>query len=552
MKSSQMVRHSGWWLPLLLIILAMLVVFAGGLPTRADDPEDPGERIIFATDRDGNFEIYIMNSDGSEPTRLTDSPAFEADPAGSPDGRQIAFTSARDGNLEIYLMNVYGEEAVNLTDHSAADEMPAWSPDGQTIAFVSRRDGNPEIYLMNADGSDPLNLTADPGSDMDPAWSPDGRYLAFASKRNGNFDIYVMDLEDSGRAAGEVVRLTDSTAPDILPAWSPDGSRIAFVSRRHGNDELYIMNADGSEQTRLTDDPASDIQPAWSPDGTSIAFASDRGGDTDIYIMAVDEEGEPVRLTDNEWADEQPNWIRALVLDQRAYLPIVVYGETDPPTPEPSSTPEATGTPEPSETPTTAPTATPTETPPATPTVTPPPTKVPQPSPGKELLVFNWNKPVIKADHGFPWDAPPTASANGNWVTPINYAEGTMQFRAEVSGMPTHKDMRLQFCIWQSSNTLENCSRNFDLSYNGNKAVVTWSQSVQGLWMKDGNPIDWTRPRQRYGAVIRNSDNKPVSNFSGWEWNGENPDHWYPMNLWFMAVVVEKGKSFSGWNNYIP
>jgi hypothetical protein len=143
-------------------------------------------------------------------------------------------------------------------------------------------------------------------------------------------------------------------------------------------------------------------------------------------------------------------------------------------------------------------------------------------------------------------------SANGNWVTPINFAQGTLYFRAEVRGMPTHKDMRLQFCIWQSANTLENCSRNFNLSFKGSTAVVTWSQAVEGLWKKDGKPIDWSRARQRYGAVIRNSQGLPVSNFSGWNWNGENPAHWYPMDLRFTVVVVEKGKTFSGWNNYIP
>jgi hypothetical protein len=143
------------------------------------------------------------------------------------------------------------------------------------------------------------------------------------------------------------------------------------------------------------------------------------------------------------------------------------------------------------------------------------------------------------------------ASANGNWTTPVNYAQGTLYFRAEVRDMPTNKDMKLQICFWQDQLQLENCGSMTSISYEGDKVVATWSQGVQDLWMKNGVPIDWTRPRQRYGVAIKNSAGLPVSNFSGWNWNGEDPDEWYPMNLRFTTVVVEKGKSFSGWDNYI-
>jgi hypothetical protein len=68
---------------------------------------------------------------------------------------------------------------------------------------------------------------------------------------------------------------------------------------------------------------------------------------------------------------------------------------------------------------------------------------------------------------------------------------------------------------------------------------------------KNGVALDWTKPPDRNGVVIKNSAGKPVSRYSGWNWNGENPDHWFPMDLRFTVVVVAKGQSFSGWDKYI-
>lgn len=163
-----------------------------------------------------------------------------------------------------------------------------------------------------------------------------------------------------------------------------------------------------------------------------------------------------------------------------------------------------------------------------------------------ELLIFDWNKPVLKSHKGFPWDKPP--KENGNWVSPINYAGGTIHFRAQVKGMPRPEAMKLQFCFWQFSNRRETCSRTQVLSVG---KTVTWSQPLKGMWKKNNVQLDWTKPRTRNGVAIKNMNGKPVSNYSGWNWNGENPDHWYPLNMRFTVVVVQQGKSFSGWDNYV-
>lgn len=129
-------------------------------------------KIAFASDRDGNWEIYVMNADGSGQTRLTKNPARDEFPDWSPDGKKIAFVSGRDGTIDTYVMNADGTGQARLTTNPADDYRPAWSPDGSKIAFMAHRDGNTEIYVMNADGSSQTNLTQNQADDWEPSWSP--------------------------------------------------------------------------------------------------------------------------------------------------------------------------------------------------------------------------------------------------------------------------------------------------------------------------------------------------------------------------------------------
>ncbi len=140
-------------------------------------------------------------------------------PTWSPNGQQIAFVSERDGDSDIYIVNTDNSDYVCLTDNAVGDGEPVWSPDGLKIAFVSNRDGNAEIYIMNADGSEPTRLTDDPATDVNPAWSPDGKQIAFASDRDGNYEIYMMNADGSQQA-----RLTNNETNDWAPIWSPQHS----------------------------------------------------------------------------------------------------------------------------------------------------------------------------------------------------------------------------------------------------------------------------------------------------------------------------------------
>ncbi len=247
-----------------------------------------GTRLAFQSDRSGNWEIYVLQADGSKGIRLTNHADADMAPAWSPEGKRLAFQSDRGGGWNLYTMNAAdGTEVTRLAD----GEEPAWSPDGKRLALVVRSDGNTEIYVVNADGNGLSRLTENVAGDEHPTWSPDGTRLAFASERDGNWEIYVMNADGTG-----VSRLTDHPAADRSPAWSPSEEAIAFVSERDGNAEIYRMNIEGGSLRRLTEEPAEDRDPAWSPDGTRLAFTSERDGDAEIYLMNADG-SQPAPLT---------------------------------------------------------------------------------------------------------------------------------------------------------------------------------------------------------------------------------------------------------------
>jgi Tol biopolymer transport system component len=284
------------------VVVACFVAIFGGRLARANAGTAAANgKIVFTTTRDGNFEIYVMNADGTGQGRLTDNAADDYNPAWSPDGTKIAFASNRDGNFEIYVMHADGSGQTRITNNPGSDVEPAWSPDGSKIAFASDRTGNSAIYVMNPDGTAQTRLAGDGAYDFSPAWSPDGSRIAFMSGP----DIFVMNRDGSA-----TVRLTTTglSSGNQLPAWSPDGRKVAFTSNREGHFEIYVMNADGSDQTRLTTATTIDYDPGWSPDGSKIIFESAYHGNGEIVVMNADGTGRTQLTNDGEGDDLEPDW----------------------------------------------------------------------------------------------------------------------------------------------------------------------------------------------------------------------------------------------------
>jgi Tol biopolymer transport system component len=184
---------------------------------------------------------------------------------------KIAFASNRtsgegvnnpEGDFEIFTMNSAGTELVQLTQNAAFDFDPEWSPDGRKIAFVSDRDFAPGVYTMNADGTKQRKSSrGSPVAFASPGWSPDGARVAFTNDQEGGNDVYVMRANGAGQK-----RLTVNGLPtDSGPVFSPDGAQTAFQSNRDGIFEIYTMSPNGEGQINLTNDPAADLTPDWQP-----------------------------------------------------------------------------------------------------------------------------------------------------------------------------------------------------------------------------------------------------------------------------------------------
>lgn len=184
-------------------------------------------------------------------------------PAWSPDGTQLMFSSSMQGTPDLYVTDSNGAKPKRLTfSGSGGVTSPAWNPKtGQSVVYVSDRGGIPKLYMMNVDGT---NITAldlpDKGYLIDPAWSPNGQILAFSWRRpDGNYDIYVMEPTSL-----QIIQITRDAGRNERPSWAPDGRHIVFESTRTGTRQIWTMLADGSQPRQLTTTGHNE-SPNWSP-----------------------------------------------------------------------------------------------------------------------------------------------------------------------------------------------------------------------------------------------------------------------------------------------
>jgi len=295
---SQMLSKEVCWpkvvLPLLLICFLPYLSLA--------------ENIIFSSYISKNWEIWMIEPDGTNLTQLTHSPQEEKSPAWSSDRKKIAYAT-NEG--EIWIIEIGGEpKKLSYLPKNCAQ--PTWSPDGEKIAFVSysfeKGIENSDIWIADLTEQKAFKLIELPGTQKDPDWSPDGNFIVYTTGYCGPGrrlieEIWVIDIKSKVKRP-----LVSNRACNIEPDWSPDGEWIAFASDKTGDMEIYIVDKYGKNLRQLTHNKAYDVHPVWSPDGSKICFVSTRTGKLDIFIM--DRDGKNIRqLTNFPNSDnKEPDW----------------------------------------------------------------------------------------------------------------------------------------------------------------------------------------------------------------------------------------------------
>ena len=190
--------------------------------------------------------------------------------AEAPTRPKIVFNSLRDGNAEIYIMDTDGKQQVRLTQHPDADFQPVWSPTGEQILFVSKRDGVRDLYLMDSDGENVKRVFKKIATRQQPAWSPDGKQIAYLGNKGDDWAIYLATLD------GKEERLAWCGRSGGFPAWSPDGTEIIFATVDaigHAAWPCVIYNLHTGKKENFQPGPQLRmLYPSWAPDDT-IAFS---------------------------------------------------------------------------------------------------------------------------------------------------------------------------------------------------------------------------------------------------------------------------------------
>lgn len=313
---------------------AILSLVSAG-PSPAADAGNRGSngRIVFASNRDGDYDIYTMRADGSDVTQLTFNRAEDRQPSWSADGNRIVYVS--DG--DVWTMEADGTLKYKRTEGGGEVNHPSWAPDGDRIVFEydASIDGelHPQLYVIDPRRSDFQHITPPERSDYyyhatlmrSPAWSPAGGTIAvviyysecpdFLNQSYGSCTAVVLLNEDGSNPRAVAVQDGGIGAID----WSPDATRFAVVlpSSETRRSDLAVLSLDGRLSRVTTNSPeTADDSPAWSPDGSSILFSTstphsdyerDHGPPSELATIRADGSGRHI-VGSAPSDDLEPSW----------------------------------------------------------------------------------------------------------------------------------------------------------------------------------------------------------------------------------------------------
>ncbi len=260
-----------------------------------------GQSIIFHSYRDQAGEIWIMNTDGNKPQKITQGSHHNRWPLVSSDGKKIAFVSRRMGNWDVFTINVDGSELRQVTDTSANELGASFSPDGKQLVYAQANQSTPpgvDLILSQADGSKPQLLVK---GGVWPVWSAVNKQIIYGKPGNNPGGIYIFDpIKKTER------QLVGPEQQPTSPTWSHDGKRVYFVQNSGTEKHVFSINIDGSKLTDLGLQAQADSRPTDSPDGDLLVWGHDRHGNTDLFIYDLIQQQQS-NLTPNSFFERWPD-----------------------------------------------------------------------------------------------------------------------------------------------------------------------------------------------------------------------------------------------------
>ena len=266
------------------------------------------ESILGTVEKRSAKEIWIVDYDGANELRITNSRDLNLNPSWSHDARAIAYSAYRaNGVPDILLSFITTGVLQNLTKgrfRSGGASLPVFSPDGRQILFHATAEGASatDLFVINVDGSNMRRLTTHPDSDTTPTWSPSGTQIAFTSDRTGRPQIYIMNVDGSG-----VRRLPIPDAEADRATWAPSPfNEIAYSARNGPGYDIKVHDLATGATRQLTFSEGSNEGPAYSPSGRHVTFQSTRSGLTQIFTIGRD--GNGLRQITRSGNNQTPDW----------------------------------------------------------------------------------------------------------------------------------------------------------------------------------------------------------------------------------------------------
>ena len=248
--------------------------------------------IAFVSNRNGNLDIYITNSDTAEFVNLTNSDVDEYGLSWSADGNYVYFTRYSGTNRQVCFVNKITGEINNVISDSTIISVFDVSSDNKSLLIVSSEHNRKgEIYLYSLETREKARLTNNDYYESGAKFSPNEKAIVTSIQTNmpdsinhgGNAEIFQINLVDL-----KITQLTNLKGFNGLPAYSPEGKKIVFHNCNNGQCDIFVMNSDGGQLINLTNDIEDNRWPRWTPDGKWIAFSRTINGNSEIYFITPD------------------------------------------------------------------------------------------------------------------------------------------------------------------------------------------------------------------------------------------------------------------------